>query len=664
MSKARAAQFLVTVGIGGISALLRGTRAATSAITALVGAFGSLISVIGTLSAALGVVSGLFTAFILVNAQAIDSIGKISTVVGISTDLIQKFGFAAEQTGVAFNQSSVALRRFSRRLGEAQRGTGELLPALRRLGINTKNADGSFKDAEQVLFEFADALQATTGESARLSLAFKAFDSEGAELVATLQNGADGLKELFNEAERLGFVLNRSTIREVENFNDSFNVLVNIVKGAIRQFIGALAPALNTINNELADLVKSVTNGEESFKNLGEFLKNTFFNILIDVVTGLNNILPELEKFANKIIRIINGINFDPAAQSLVETVEALKSFEDIEDFDVLDSLLDSDMNAKQLEFGKFIATLKLLAQQLTDLGVESDQLQEILDLGAIKTYFASFSDEKVKNLVKAKDALIALAEPLLGINNLTGGKTIPLFDEEQSETLSKIVTFLERLRDATADSVEFVKEFKVATTETNRDLDLTLTRFERFVLDIKDVFTKTIPETFEQILQFIDNMVEKLRELGVGDAMKTLEDGFVKAAQMFEDALADAIVQGKLDFTKLGEHIRKVLAKALVQKFITGPILSIFGLADGGPAKAGTPYIVGEQGPELFVPNQSGTVIPNNQLQGRTGGMGGGTVINISAVDTQSFQSAIARDPEFIFNVTRMGARRTPTGG
>lgn len=39
--------------------------------------------------------------------------------------------------------------------------------------------------------------------------------------------------------------------------------------------------------------------------------------------------------------------------------------------------------------------------------------------------------------------------------------------------------------------------------------------------------------------------------------------------------------------------------------------------LADGGLAQAGTPYIVGERGPELFVPNQSGTVIPNGTSMG-----------------------------------------------
>ena len=33
---------------------------------------------------------------------------------------------------------------------------------------------------------------------------------------------------------------------------------------------------------------------------------------------------------------------------------------------------------------------------------------------------------------------------------------------------------------------------------------------------------------------------------------------------------------------------------------------------ADGGPVTAGQPYIVGERGPEWFVPNRGGTVLPN----------------------------------------------------
>lgn len=49
---------------------------------------------------------------------------------------------------------------------------------------------------------------------------------------------------------------------------------------------------------------------------------------------------------------------------------------------------------------------------------------------------------------------------------------------------------------------------------------------------------------------------------------------------------------------------------------------------ATGGPVTGGQPYLVGEEGPELVVPNQSATVIPARQTAGM---MGGTTSINVN---------------------------------
>ena len=49
--------------------------------------------------------------------------------------------------------------------------------------------------------------------------------------------------------------------------------------------------------------------------------------------------------------------------------------------------------------------------------------------------------------------------------------------------------------------------------------------------------------------------------------------------------------------------------------------------LADGGPAKAGRSYIVGERGPEMFTPGVSGMVTPNHALGGSTN-----VVVNVDA--------------------------------
>jgi len=86
----------------------------------------------------------------------------------------------------------------------------------------------------------------------------------------------------------------------------------------------------------------------------------------------------------------------------------------------------------------------------------------------------------------------------------------------------------------------------------------------------------------------------------------------------------------------------------------------SIFGFADGGSPPVNRPSIVGERGPELFVPRTAGTIIPN-------GAMGSNTVNNtavtysIQAVDASSFRSLVARDPEFIHNVSEQGRRQMP---
>jgi hypothetical protein len=71
------------------------------------------------------------------------------------------------------------------------------------------------------------------------------------------------------------------------------------------------------------------------------------------------------------------------------------------------------------------------------------------------------------------------------------------------------------------------------------------------------------------------------------------------------------------------------------VTQAIGGVFDTVFGggRALGGPVNRGTSYVVGERGPELFVPTTSGKIIPN-------GGMGGGgAVINLTvngAIDTE----------------------------
>lgn len=64
---------------------------------------------------------------------------------------------------------------------------------------------------------------------------------------------------------------------------------------------------------------------------------------------------------------------------------------------------------------------------------------------------------------------------------------------------------------------------------------------------------------------------------------------------------------------------------------FVGDIIEKILGRAQGGPVKRGTPYIVGEKGPELFVPGLSGGIVPNHALPMRlaTAGASAAPIVN-----------------------------------
>jgi len=152
----------------------------------------------------------------------------------------------------------------------------------------------------------------------------------------------------------------------------------------------------------------------------------------------------------------------------------------------------------------------------------------------------------------------------------------------------------------------------------------------------------------------------------------KTYFETFSKG---FEDAIVSFVRTGKLSFKDLANSIIadivRIQAKQLVLSLFgggggggfLGAIGSLFGFANGGIPPVGVPSIVGERGPELFVPQSAGKIIPNHALGGGQSVVNNTTEVsyNISAVDAQSFKSMLARDPEFIHNVAEQGRRQLP---
>lgn len=92
---------------------------------------------------------------------------------------------------------------------------------------------------------------------------------------------------------------------------------------------------------------------------------------------------------------------------------------------------------------------------------------------------------------------------------------------------------------------------------------------------------------------------------------------------------------------------------------------LGVAGLANGGMAANGTPYLVGENGPELFMPNSSGTIVPNARLGSATSSpqiiYNGPYIQNMSAIDTQSGAQFLARNKMAVWSANQSAGRSIP---
>ena len=135
---------------------------------------------------------------------------------------------------------------------------------------------------------------------------------------------------------------------------------------------------------------------------------------------------------------------------------------------------------------------------------------------------------------------------------------------------------------------------------------------------------------SMEPAIDDVDKSVDKM-------AM-TMEDAKLRGVNNLENALVSLVTgatTAKDAFKDMARSILADLARIMIQQQITLPLAQSMGFnvsgarAMGGPVTSGRPYLVGEKGPELFVPGRTGGIVPNNQMGG--GGVTVNQTINLS---------------------------------
>ncbi len=131
-----------------------------------------------------------------------------------------------------------------------------------------------------------------------------------------------------------------------------------------------------------------------------------------------------------------------------------------------------------------------------------------------------------------------------------------------------------------------------------------------------------------------------------VADAGLAIEKSISGSFNSVASTIARAAVSGKTSIDQMVNAILADFDRIAIKNFIAAPIESLISSvigsvlpvsgarAAGGPVSAGAAYLVGEQGPELFVPSANGSIAANGaQAPARPQ-----IVMNVTTPDAQSF--------------------------
>lgn len=195
------------------------------------------------------------------------------------------------------------------------------------------------------------------------------------------------------------------------------------------------------------------------------------------------------------------------------------------------------------------------------------------------------------------------------------------------------------------------------------RDGMLEIDRVQRETLSRSAMVPESLASAAKSAVEMYEKITERSRETNLAQQIaefSRIEQAARSMAESVGAAFEDFIMGTKDLLSAVRDMVTGILSELLrlaIQRAITVPlmnsIMSAFGgggplvpgLATGGPVAAGRPYLVGEKGPELFVPSTAGQVVPN-------GAFGGQQVVNhqtiqfnLSAIDSRGLAGLVRQN-------------------
>lgn len=240
--------------------------------------------------------------------KSVADLGDTADKIGLTTDALQELEFAARQSGLSTEEVDDALTKFSRGLGQAASGGGELLKVFQANNIAITNADGSMRSFTELLGVYADLIKNAPSDQDRLNLSIIAFGRGGSNMANLTRDGAAGLAELQRQAREAGAVIDSDLVDSARNLDDQIQRLTDqfsvLAKSEILKFLQELVGTMGALQEATAFAVDKFNALSEAAGFLSSIeLPSWFGNIsstATDILNPVQNATHALEALTQK----------------------------------------------------------------------------------------------------------------------------------------------------------------------------------------------------------------------------------------------------------------------------------------------------------------------------------------------------------------------------
>lgn len=143
---------------------------------------------------------------------------------GVATEELQKFQYAAKLSGVDADSAAHSLQFFNKAMGGVAENNKESVDLFRKLDVAVKTNNGTMRPAMDVMEDLSERFQHMGSQQERTAYAMKLFGREGAALVPVLSQGREGIAKLNEQFDALGGGMSDEFVQAADKAGDTIEI--------------------------------------------------------------------------------------------------------------------------------------------------------------------------------------------------------------------------------------------------------------------------------------------------------------------------------------------------------------------------------------------------------------------------------------------------------